>query len=89
MPEVRYPLPFGTGGTKLQPGVGIVLSVGFVATCAGLALWLVTDINGQTALTLALIAAAAAGVYLDRARDAGHNEYMENLRRIDLTKKLK
>ena len=95
MPEIRYPVPFWPGVTKLHPGVGTVLSVFLVAICAGLVLWFVTDINGQRAWTLALIAAAvtacmaAMGVYLDRVRDAEHNEYMENLRRIDLTEKLK
>jgi hypothetical protein len=94
MPEVRYPVPFWTGGTKLHPGVGTVLSLGLVAVCAGLALWFVTDINRQIAWTVALIAAgvttcmASMGVYLDRMRDTEHNEYMENLRRIDRTEKL-
>lgn len=95
MPEIRYPVPFGTGETKLHPGLGIVLSVGLVAIGAGSAVWFVTDINGQRALIFALIAAgltacmATVGFYLDRVRDTEHNEYMENLRKIDRTEKLK
>ena len=95
MPEIGYPVPVGTGGTKLHPGVGTVLAVGLVAIGAGLALWFVTDISGQIAWTLALVAfgitacMAAMGVYLDRVRGAEHNKYIENLHRIDRMEKLK
>jgi hypothetical protein len=96
MPEIGFPAPLEGGGAKLHPGVGIVLSVGLAAIGVGLALWFVTDINWQRTWTMVVLIAAGAttciaamGVYLDRVRESEHNEYMESLRRIDRTEKLK